>query len=117
MVLMAQSVPSATSVPVRRLAPGRLELGGVAPSTSDRTRFWLDSDGRREPCRRGHAAAARETARSTDATEVPSDEAGMRRFERPEQLPPDLRSTRIYLFEGGCVTYDFAFDGDAIDLA
>ena len=37
----------------------------------------------------------------------------MRRFESPERLPPDLRSTRYYLFEGGCVTYEFAFDGDA----
>ena len=46
-------------------------------------------------------------------TEVPSDEVGMRRFERPEQLPPELRSTRTYVFEGGCVTYRFDFDGDA----
>ena len=35
----------------------------------------------------------------------------MRRFERPEQLPPGLRSTRYYTFAGGCVTYRFAFDG------
>ena len=34
----------------------------------------------------------------------------MRRFERPEQLPPALRATRTYLFPGGCVTYRFAFD-------
>ena len=47
------------------------------------------------------------------ATEVPSDEVGMRRFEQPEALPPDLRSTRTYLFDGGCVTYTFDFDGDA----
>jgi hypothetical protein len=47
------------------------------------------------------------------ATEVPSDEAGMRRFEQPEQLPPNLRVTRTYLFEGGCVTYEFAFKGGA----
>ncbi len=35
----------------------------------------------------------------------------MRRFEQPEQLPPDLRVTRTYLFAGGCVTYGFAFQG------
>jgi hypothetical protein len=35
----------------------------------------------------------------------------MRRFERPEQLPPALRDTRYYLFEGGCVTYEFSVDG------
>jgi hypothetical protein len=39
---------------------------------------------------------------------VPSDEIGTRRFERPDQLAP-LRSTRFYLFPGGCVTYRFAF--------
>jgi hypothetical protein len=47
-----------------------------------------------------------------DATPVPSDQVGMRRFERPEQLPPELRNTRVYLFDGGCVTYRFAFTGD-----
>jgi hypothetical protein len=36
----------------------------------------------------------------------------MERFERPEQLRPSLRVTRTYLFEGGCVTYEFAFDPD-----
>jgi hypothetical protein len=48
-----------------------------------------------------------------DAVAVPSDEAGVRRFEEPEQLPPNLVSTRFYLFEGGCVTYRFSFSGDA----
>lgn len=47
------------------------------------------------------------------ATPVPSDEPGMRRYERPRDLPPELRVTRYYLFQGGCVTYDFAFRGDA----
>ena len=53
------------------------------------------------------------SAPSRESTEVPSDEAGMRRFERPQQLPPDLKVTRTYLFEGGCVTYKFEFEGDA----
>src|SRR5918994_79212 len=46
------------------------------------------------------------------ASEVPTDEPGTQRFEQPEQLPPALRATRTYLFDGGCVTYRFAFDGD-----
>jgi hypothetical protein len=48
----------------------------------------------------------------TSASEVPSDEPGMRRFERPDRLPPHLRATRSYLFPGGCVTYEFAFDSE-----
>ena len=43
------------------------------------------------------------------ATEVPSDEVGTRRYERPEAVRP-LRTTRTYVFDGGCVTYLFAFD-------
>ena len=34
-------------------------------------------------------------------------------MERPEQLAPGLRTTRYYLFDGGCVTYEFAFADDA----
>jgi hypothetical protein len=40
------------------------------------------------------------------ADEIPSDELGMRRFERPAQLPPGARTTRIYLSPGACVTYE-----------
>jgi hypothetical protein len=32
----------------------------------------------------------------------------MRRFEEPQQLPPELRTTRYYLFPGGCVVYRFS---------
>ena len=44
----------------------------------------------------------------SDADSVPSDEDA-RRYERPEQFEPSFRSTRYYLFPGGCVTYRFAF--------
>ena len=37
----------------------------------------------------------------------------MQRFERPERLPPELQTTRYYLFDGGCVTYEFDFDAEA----
>ena len=47
------------------------------------------------------------------AVPVASDEPGIARYERPERLPPDLRATRTYMFDGGCVTYQFAFDGPA----
>jgi hypothetical protein len=47
------------------------------------------------------------------AVPVPSDELGTERLERPDRLQPELRSTRYYLFPGGCVTYEFAFEGEA----
>ncbi len=111
LVLMAQSVPSATSVPCVASLPAGWAVGGVR-IRNDRGAFWLDSEdaGTRavevtllppELCPVAHAS------------EVPSDEVGMRRFEQPEALPPDLRSIRTYVFDGGCVTYRFEFGGDA----
>ena len=80
-------------------------------AVEDRAQFWLNSD------KGGHHAVEvallpPDECSVRGATEVPSDQVGMRRFERPEQLPPELRSTRVYLFEGGCVTLRFAFSGD-----
>ena len=65
----------------------------MSRSSDGRARFWLDSD-------LGGKDAVEATllppgdCRVGGATEVPSDEAGFRRYERVEQLPPDLRSTR-----------------------
>ena len=38
---------------------------------------------------------------------------GRRRYEAPTQLPPDVRATRTYLFDGACVTVDFDLDDTA----
>ncbi len=111
MILVAQSVPSATSVPCIATLPAGWSLG-VIEVNSGKAHFFLNSGVGGK-----HAVAVTllppEDCSITGATEVPSDEVGMRRFERPEQLPPGLKSTRYYLFEGGCVTYRFEFQGDA----
>ena len=110
-VLAAQSVPSATAVPCLATLPAGWELGGVQVERG-RARYWLDSD-------IGGKDAVEATllppgdCRVGGATEVPSDEEGFRRYERVEQLRPQLRGTRYYRFEGGCVTYTFAFDSSA----
>jgi tRNA A-37 threonylcarbamoyl transferase component Bud32 len=111
MVIVAQSVPSATSVPCVAALPAGWEIATVN-ARSGKTQFWLNS-----------AVAGKHAVEVTllppekcsveGSTEVPSDEAGMRRFEQPEQLPPNLKVTRTYLFDGGCVTYLFAFEGGA----
>jgi hypothetical protein len=108
MVLMAQAVPSATSVPCIASLPAGWKQGGMRIERG-LGKFWLDS------VRAGTNAVAvsllpRDKCAVTGASEVPSDEPGMRRFERPDQLPPALRATRSYLFDGGCVTYRFEFD-------
>ena len=111
MILMAQAVPSATSLPCVEAMPAgwQLDRNGMQIK-SDRGRFRLDA---------GENTVEVTLLRPGDCpvastTEIPSDEAGMRRYEQPEQLPPDLRSTRTYLFDGGCVTYRFEF-GDQSD--
>jgi membrane-associated phospholipid phosphatase len=107
MILMAQSVPSATSIPCVASLPAGWTMGGMRIERGE-GRFWLDSD------RAGTRAVTvsllpPDDCSVTGASEVPSDEPGMRRFERPDQLPPQLRSTRSYLFVGGCITYRFKF--------
>ena len=114
-VLMAQSVPAATMVPCLASVPVGWKAGN-ADVERGRGRFTLESEGE-------HSRKVTVTLRPTGACEVagaspvPSDEVGADRFERPRALAPGLRSTRYYLFPGGCVTYDFAFGaGDEPDL-
>ena len=108
MILMAQAVPSAVSVPCIAAVPAGWDVGGVQVKR-DRGRFRLHaSDNVVEVTLRPPAEC-----RVDAATQVPSDEVGMRRFELPEQLPPGLRTTRTYLYEGGCVTYRMEFAEDS----
>jgi hypothetical protein len=109
MILMAQAVPAATAVPCVASLPAGWSVGGMKIHRNRGT-FWLNSD--RAGDRAVQATLLPEDACSvTGATEVPSDEAGMRRFERIERLPPRLRSLRYYLLPGGCVTYEFDLEG------
>jgi membrane-associated phospholipid phosphatase/serine/threonine protein kinase len=110
-VLMAQSVPTATAVPCIASLPVGWDHGG-SRIRQDRAIFWLDSE-----VAGPHAVEV--TLRPTGgcdvatAMPVPSQEVGMRQFEEPERLRPGLRSTRSYLFDGGCVTYRFSFGAGA----
>jgi membrane-associated phospholipid phosphatase/tRNA A-37 threonylcarbamoyl transferase component Bud32 len=110
MVLMAQSVPSATLLPCVASLPAGWEFGGVHVKRN-RSTLWLDSD-----LGGFHAVEATLIPRSkcdvSEAMPVPSDEPGTTRYDRTESLKPDLRITRLYLFPGGCVTYRFAFTGE-----
>ncbi len=110
MIVMAQAVPAATAVPCVAALPAGWTVGGVRASRGV-GRFWLDSD------QEGRHAVdvtlrAQDACRLDGATEVTSDEPGMRRYERPSQLPPELRTVRMYVADGECVTYRFTFHGD-----
>ena len=110
MILMAQSVPSATAVPCLAAIPAGWEVGGLQIKRG-RGRFQLEAGDNVVEV----ALHPPDECAVDAATEIASDQAGMRRFEAPEQLPPALRATRTYVFPGGCVTYRFEFgpDGDA----
>ena len=105
MVLMAQAVPTAEAVPCIDSFPAGWK-GDDVVIERDRGRFRLEAPGHQVEV----TLRPPEDCSIEGATEIPSDEVGMRRYERVRQLPPDVRVTRTYLSEGGCATYDFAFD-------
>ena len=95
MILMAQSVPNASAIPCINALPSGWTVGGVRVRRGE-SRFWLNSD---QSGRHAVEVGFRSPAGCVvdDATEVPSEEPGMRRFEKVDQLPPELRATRTYL--------------------
>jgi hypothetical protein len=109
-ILMAQSVPSASWVPCIRTA---LPLGWTFHHLVARNgdaRFWLDSD------RDGTQAievALTKTCDTSGSTEIPSDREGMRRLERVRRVSPTYAGERFYLFPGGCLTVVFRLGGDS----
>ncbi len=129
LVLAAQSVPTAELVPcVNHLQPG-WEFEEF-DTRKGRTRFWLDSD------RTGRAflVVTLEAACDIgDAKEVPggrdprlplaSDHPGTRRFYDIMQVLPQEDSAGVgqyrgvwyFRFEGGCVTYRFAAEGQSLE--
>jgi hypothetical protein len=109
-ILMAQSVPTATWVPCISAA---LPLGWNFQHLDARngvSRFWLNSD------RDGQKAVEvrlTESCHTGGATEVPSDHEGMQRLERVDRMSPAYAGARYYLFEGGCMTVVFNLAGDS----
>jgi tRNA A-37 threonylcarbamoyl transferase component Bud32 len=105
MILSAQAVPSAAMLPCLAALPSGWSIGG-ADITSGETSLWLDSD------RAGPRAITVTLTAACDisgAQEIPSDQPGMQRFERPLSLVPQFSDLRFYTFPGGCVTYRFSF--------
>jgi hypothetical protein len=109
-LLMAQSVPSATWVPCLRTA---LPLGWNFHHLDARngvSRFWLNSD------RDGQKAIEVRLEPSCDTsgtTEIPSDRDEMDRFERVTTTTPRFEGERYYVFDGGCITFAFRLGGDS----
>ncbi len=119
MILAAQAVPSAAFLPcIAALPSGWTASGGQI--ASGRASFALNSGSLAggggiqfmlgQP---GQLQTVTITLTATcdisGAQPIPSDQPGMRRFERPLSLVPKYSDIRYYTFPGGCATYQFAF--------
>ena len=112
MILAAQAVPSAALVPCVAELPSGWQVGG-ADIASGHATFWLDSD------QAGPQAVTITLSAACDisgARQIPSDQPGTRRFERPVSLRPRFADLRFYTFPGGCATYRFHFAAGASPL-
>jgi hypothetical protein len=105
MILSAQAVPSAALLPCIAALPSGWTIGG-ADIASGKTSLWLDSD-RAGP--RAVTVTLTAACDTTGAHQIPSDQPGTQRFERPLSLVPQFSGLRFYTFPGGCVTYRFSF--------
>ena len=98
LLLMAQSVPTASLVPCVELLPAGWTLGDVVVGNNG-SRFTVTSD-------RGGVLAV-ELAAACDlagAVELTSEQPGARRYLRVEGNAAEVAMTRAYSFPGGCVT-------------
>jgi membrane-associated phospholipid phosphatase len=105
MILTAQAVPSAALLPCIAALPAGWQAGG-ADISSGKARLWLDSD-RAGP--RAVTITLTTTCDTAGARQIPSDQPGTSRFERPLSLTPVFSDLRFYTFPGGCATYEYHF--------
>ena len=105
MILAAQAVPSAAMVPCIAALPSGWHVGG-AEIASGHVRFRLNSDQAGDQALTITLSAAYDTS---GAQQIPSDQPGTRRFERPLSLRPQFTGLRFYTFPGGCATYRITF--------
>jgi hypothetical protein len=107
MLIMSQSVPDASWLPCVRSLPVGWIFDKLEPRDGEAT-FWLHSD---RDGNRALGVLLRSTCDTAGSTEVPSEQPGMRRFERVLRVSHGYGGERYYLFLGGCVTYRFNLNG------
>lgn len=109
-VLMAQSVRTASWVPCIRTA---IPLGWGFEHLDARNGtalFLLASD--RDDNRQTIEVRVEPSCDTTGSTEIRSDRQDMQRFERVTMTTPRFEGERYYVFDGGCIVFDFRLAGD-----
>jgi hypothetical protein len=107
LLIMAQAVPGAQWLPCIRTVPPGWSFAEIRPRDG-RAELFFNSD------RDGvHAlvVALQPSCDLTGATEVPSEQPEMRRYERVTRVSTGYGGERHYTFAGGCVTYRFDLRG------
>jgi hypothetical protein len=117
-ILMAQSVPTASWAPCLQTP---LPSGWNFQHLDARdgvSRFWLDSD---RDGARAIEVRLEESCDTTGAIEIASDHEFTHRLERVRRLSPAYEGERFYVFRGGCITFVFRLDkgspGEALAVA
>jgi hypothetical protein len=107
--LGAQAVPTAELVPCFERLPDGWKADGVK----------IDQDGmlvRFDSDRAGGSSAIfhyTETCDIGDAVSSLSEHEGADRYDHVERVDPAFRAQRYYVFEGGCIWWEFDFDEGA----
>ena len=105
MILSAQAVPSAALLPCIASLPSGWK---AAAQTSPAGRPGYGST-RTAPAAEAVTVTLTASCDTSGARQIPSDQSGTSRFERPLSLAPGFSGLRYYTFPGGCVTYEFRF--------
>jgi hypothetical protein len=109
-VLIAQSVPSATLIPCVRSIPTGWTFGGGFVS-QDLSRMWLSSTVAGVNSVRADLTPSCDPGDAIETVPSPG-ETGTRVFQGPQSLDP-FRWTRYVTFPGGCVVFDYRFASGA----
>jgi len=105
MILTAQAVPSAAFLPCIAALPSGWTTADPEIA-SGRASFVLNSG---QAGLQAVTITLTATCNTSGAQQIPSDQTGLRRFERPLSLVPKYSDIRYYTFPGGCATYQFVF--------
>jgi hypothetical protein len=106
MVLMAQAVPGAEQLPCVVTAvheDGEWYLPNMRTGSGLAAFSYTREGGFTEKVE----VSLRHECDTAGATEIPSDEEPARRYERVELVGERYVGSRYYVFDGGCVVYDF----------
>jgi hypothetical protein len=111
LVLMAQAVPTAELVPCIAAVPSSWRRGPL-DVRDGRAVFAFTPSSMEGPDEAVLSVVLTPSCDTTGATEVPSDQADSRRYERLRDVAEGYQGERFYVYGGGCTTLEFRLPGE-----